>query len=127
MKPDKMTRQSDLNIRYTKLGLKRHNQSLKKWLNEWTNIISQCEELELKDLIGYSTTLKFINAVREIDLAYGAIRQQKLQEDNTLSVYNEINEFWHQISESESRYGGRQLLNHAFATFQGQSNQSLPS
>jgi hypothetical protein len=65
--------------------------------------------------------------VREIDPAYGAIQQQKLQEDNTLSVYDEINEFRHQISESELRYGGRQLLNHAFATFQGQSNQLLPS
>jgi hypothetical protein len=73
MKPDKMTRQLDLNVRYTKLGLKRHNQSLEKWLNEWTNVISQCEELELKDLTGYSATLKFIDAVREIDPAYGAI------------------------------------------------------
>lgn len=29
--------------------------------------------MELKDLIGYSTTLKFINTIREIDLAYKAI------------------------------------------------------
>jgi hypothetical protein len=65
--------------------------------------------------------------VREIDPAYGAIQRQKLQEDNTLSIYDEINEFRHQIGESESRYGGRQLSNHAFTTFQGQSDQSLPS
>lgn len=127
VKPDKMTRQSDLNVRYTKLGPKRHNQSIDKWLNDWTNVISACEDMELKDLTGYSATLKFIDAVREIDLAYGAIRRQKLREDNTLSVYSEINEFRHQVGESESRYSGRQLSNHAFATFQGQSNQSLPS
>jgi hypothetical protein len=33
--------------------------------------------------------------VREIDPAYGAIWRQKLWEDNTLSVYDEINEFRH--------------------------------
>lgn len=101
-------------------GPKKAGIQIEKWLQEWENVVSQCEDAKLHELTGSQSIRCFLDSIKGLDRQYAIVRQMAVRKGDPVNIYEEIDDFRDHWMQERSNANSAT----SFASFNGQSEAS---